>query len=591
MQSDNSTRSLWMKDKEPWPTRKLETNLSADVCVIGAGIAGLTTAYLLLKEGRTVVVLDKDNVAEGESSRTTGHLVNVLDDRFYKLQRAHGNKGARLAASSHSSAISLIEEIVNQENISCDFSRVNGYLFAAEGRPKGELKKELKAMHEAGLYQAVMERKAPIGTFDTGPCIRANGQGKLHPMKYFYGLAKAIQEKGGNIFTGTMVNKIEGGENALVGTTGGFKIKCRHIVVAANTPINDMVAIHIKQAPYRTYVITAQVPHGTLEDALYWDTGDPYHYLRTDPDEKGNMLLTVGGEDHKTGQEKDPEKCFRALERWVRARFPIGEIRYKWSGQVLEPIDGLAYIGRNPHDHKNVYIITGDSGNGMTHGTIGGMLVTDLIAGKKNRWEKLYDPSRAKSIGTGIRENLNVAVQYLDWLTPGDDLQKLAPGTGIVIRKGLHKVALHCDLKGQVHALDATCTHLGCVVNWNGTENSWDCPCHGSRFSPTGQVISGPATRKLAPFRIEQDILKLHKPKLKKRAMAKYSKKSQDTVESAMRRRKRGTLRSGSGKKVTSRKQAIAIGLSEAREKGAKVPNKRGNPASRRRAASRRKKS
>jgi glycine/D-amino acid oxidase-like deaminating enzyme/nitrite reductase/ring-hydroxylating ferredoxin subunit len=582
-----------MEARAPWPTRKLETNLSADVCVIGAGIAGLTTAYLLLREGKTVVVIEKDEVASGESSRTTAHLVNILDDRFYHLRQVHGLKGMRQAAASHTAAISKVESIVSAEQISCDFSRLNGYLFAAEDRPARELKRELKAMEEAGLRNTAMVRKAPIGTFDTGPCIKALGQGKFHPMKYYSGLAKAITERGGNIFTGTMVNKIEGGPDAEVGTEAGFKVKCRAIVVATNTPINNMITMHTRQSAYRTYVISAKIPAGTLEDALYWDTGDPYHYMRIDHDERGDAILTAGGEDHKTGQEKDPEQCFAKLEAWVRSRFPVEKIIYRWSGQVMEPNDGLAFIGRNPHDHDNVYIITGDSGNGMTHGTLGGMIITDLICGRRSPWQKLYDPSRGalKGLGTGIRENLNVAAQYLSWLLPGDALEKLLPGKGMVVRKGLHKVAIYRSQGGEVKMLDATCTHLGCVVNWNDAEHSWDCPCHGSRFTAGGEVISGPATRELQPFRGEIDLKPIpKKTNIKKRAMAKYSKKSQDQVESAVHRMKRGTLRSGSGKKVKSRKQAIAIGLSEARHKGAKAP-KKSSPASRRRSSSRRKKS
>ena len=274
-----------------------------------------------------------------------------------------------------------------------------------------------------------------------------------------------------------------------------------------------MVAIHTKQAPYRTYVIGARVPRGSVPTMLLWDTPDPYHYIRlqavggdTDTSDAGDAydVLIVGGEDHKTGQAEDFAERFLHLEEWTRERFPMVEsVEFRWSGQVMEPVDGLAFIGRNPLDSDNVYIATGDSGNGMTHGTIAGMLITDLILGRSNEWETLYQPSRI-SLRAGVefaKENLNVAAQYADLLT-GSDVESvgdIAPGAGAVLRRGLSKVAAYRDEQGALHECSAICPHLGCVVAWNDAEKSWDCPCHGSRFDPVdGHVINGPAISALA---------------------------------------------------------------------------------------------
>jgi Rieske Fe-S protein len=267
-----------------------------------------------------------------------------------------------------------------------------------------------------------------------------------------------------------------------------------------------LIAIHTKQAAYQTYVIGARVPLGSVTRGLFWDTPDPYHYVRIETVGTGAAaydVLILGGEDHKTGQEDDANKRFGALERWTRHRFPMVEgIEYRWSGEVMEPIDGLAFIGRNPLDANNVFVATGDSGNGMTHGTIAGMLLTDLILERKNPWESIYDPSRItlKALPEFAKENLNVARQYADLVVAGDveSEDEIKPGAGAIIARGLHKVAVYRDPRGEVHEFSAVCRHLGCIVNWNTLENTWDCPCHGSRYDALGKVFQGPANSDLA---------------------------------------------------------------------------------------------
>ncbi len=293
----------------------------------------------------------------------------------------------------------------------------------------------------------------------------------------------------------------------------GFAIKADKIVVATNTPVNDFVTMHTKQFAYRTYVIAALIPKNTLTPALWWDTGNqdsiwithPYHYVRLQPYNEEYDLIISGGEDHKTGQadkEDIPEdERFSALELWTQKYFSqMQVVRYRWSGQVMEPIDAMAYIGKNP-GNKNVYIATGDSGNGMTHGTLAGMIIADLINKIKNPWEDLYKPTRIpiSSIGPYMKEVLNMTAQYGDWLTRGDiDSEKsLEPGEGAIIRSGINKIAVYKDENSVIHAYNASCPHLGCVVQWNPEEKSFDCPCHGSRFTKEGRVINCPATADL----------------------------------------------------------------------------------------------
>ncbi|WP_406698956.1 FAD-dependent oxidoreductase [Singulisphaera sp. Ch08] len=469
----------------------------------------MTTAYLLTREGKSVVVLDDGPLAGGETQRTTAHLSNALDDRYFEIERLHGQQGARLAAESHSAAIERIGAIVQLEQIDCDFERLDGYLFLPPGDTSDLLERELSAAHRAGLTSVEGLARAPLTCYDTGPCLRFPAQGQFHPLKYLAGLARAFQSAGGRIYTGTHVQTIEGGLPSRVKTAAGPVVTANAVVVATNTPVNDLVAIHTKQAPYRSYVIGAHVPRGAVAKGLYWDTLDPYHYVRlqqapqndaveANPLGADTEILIVGGEDHKTGQAEDQPERYARLEDWARSRFPMmGPVEFRWSGQVMETIDGLAFIGPNPGDEPGVFIVTGDCGMGMTHGTIAGMLLTDLIQGRNNPWTPLYDPSRRtlRAAGEFAKENLNVARQYGDWLMGGEvgSADEVQRNSGAVVRRGLSLIAVHRDDQGKVHECTAICPHLGCIVAWNDAEKTWDCPCHGSRFDRLGKVLNGPA--------------------------------------------------------------------------------------------------
>jgi glycine/D-amino acid oxidase-like deaminating enzyme/nitrite reductase/ring-hydroxylating ferredoxin subunit len=502
MTDNGRTTSVWMATSAMREEAPLASDAHADVCIVGAGIAGLTTAYLLTDEGKRVIVVDDGPTAGGETCRTTAHLVSAVDDRFYHLERLHGAEAARLAAQSHAAAIDTIERIVQDEHIDCDFVRLDGYLFVPPGDDLAQLDDELQAARRAGLTDVSRVERAPITTFDTGPALRFPRQGQFHVLRYLDGVADAAKRAGARIYNGTHVDRIEGGKDARVETSRGV-ITADAIVVATNSPVNDLVAIHTKQAAYRTFVVGARVKRGSIPQILLWDTPDPYHYVRIQRAADGHDVLIVGGEDHKTGQANDADQRFGRLQQWTRERFPdVQDFEFQWSGQVMEPVDSLALIGRNPLDHDNVYIATGDSGNGMTHGTIAGMLITDLISGRKNPWAGLYDPAR-KTLGAikeFAKENVNVAAQYADLITPGeiDDVSQVAPGEGAILRRGVAKVAVYRDEAGVLHERSAFCTHLGCVVQWNSIERTWDCPCHGSRFQTDGHVVNGPAIRALA---------------------------------------------------------------------------------------------
>jgi glycine/D-amino acid oxidase-like deaminating enzyme/nitrite reductase/ring-hydroxylating ferredoxin subunit len=498
--------SLWSATADMPAFPMLTEDVSADVCIVGGGIAGLTTAYLLMQSGRSVVLLDDGPLADGMTAATSAHLSSWIDAGFVEIERLHGERGATLAAASHAAAIDQIAAIVAHEAIDCGFARVDGFLFQPPGADPKALEGELLAAHRAGLRTVAAVERAPWSTFDTGPALRIPDQAQFHPLQYLAGLAQAIRRGGGRIFTHSHADQINGGPAAFV-AVGAHEVRCKAVVVATNVPVNNLVAVHTKQAPYLTYVIAMRIPRGVVQPGLYQDTADPYHYVRLQEGLDGDPaheLLIVGGEDHKTGQADDEAQRPGRLEQWARARFPaLGRVVFTWSGQVMESIDGLAFIGRNPMDDDNVYLVTGDCGMGLTHGTIAGILLTDLIRGHENPWTQLYDPSRKsiRAIRRFTREALNMAAQYGDWLTAGDvaEVADIPRDSGGIVRRGLRKLAVFRDSTGVAHEYSAVCPHLGCIVHWNRSEATFDCPCHGSRFDKHGKVINGPANTGLKP--------------------------------------------------------------------------------------------
>lgn len=514
--TSGSHTSCWTDTVKPIEYLKLTGPINTQVAVIGAGIAGLSVAYCLAKAGKQVVVLEDGLIGSGETGRTTAHIANALDDRYSEIENLFGEDGARYAAESHTAAIDLIEKICTDENIDCDFKRVDGYLFLHPSDKQKSLDEEQAATHKAGIATEMIYSVPGIPS-ESGPSLKFPHQAQFHPLKYLNGLAEAVVGMGGKIYTKTHADKVEEG---LV-EANGFKIEAEQIVVATNTPFNDWATMHTKQAPYRSYVIVAKVPKDKVEPALWWDTGDqnsvwpsmPYNYVRTQPYDEQYDLLIHGGADHKTAQankEDEPEeKRYARLKTWLRERFPQAEdIVYRWSGQVMEPVDDLGYIGKNPGD-DNIYIVTGDSGNGMTHGTLAGILITDLITGKENPWAKLYDPGRVTvtlhTAKTYIQEQYTTLSQFVDYLLPSDveSLQSIKPGEAAIVGK-FKKVAVYRDDDGSFSAYSAVCPHMGCIVQWNNDEKSFDCPCHGSRFTCKGELMNGPANSNLEAVKVPE---------------------------------------------------------------------------------------
>jgi len=516
--TSGENRSFWTASTQSIILDTLQQNVETDILIVGGGIAGLTTAYCLLKAGRKVILVEDGYIGSGETGRTTAHLTCALDDRYYELERIFGKEKAMLAANSHMEAIQFIANTVHHENIDCDFRRVPGYLFLSENDTDETLEKEFEATKSAGIFTEMLAQVPGLESEEGKTCIKFPEQAQFHIMKYLKGLTEIIIGMGGKIYTETKAEEIstEGAK------ANGFEIKAKHIVVATNTPVNDWVAMHTKQLAYRTYVIAAKVPKGKLPYALWWDTGNtnsewiasPYHYVRLQELDTEFDLLISGGEDHRVGQADDEnipeEERYSKLIDWTERRFPsMGNIEYKWSGQVMEPIDSMAFIGKNP-GNENIYIITGDSGNGMTHGTLGAIILTDIITEKQNPWIDLYSPSRItiKTAGNYLHEAGNMIAQYADWITKGDieNTDELEPGQGGIISSGMKKNAVYRDEQNNLHTCTAICPHLGAILRWNAEEKSFDCPAHGSRFTTEGRVINGPATSDLERVEVKGEL-------------------------------------------------------------------------------------
>jgi glycine/D-amino acid oxidase-like deaminating enzyme/nitrite reductase/ring-hydroxylating ferredoxin subunit len=474
----------------------LTTHTSADVCVVGGGIAGLTTAYLLAREGCRTVVID---AGDSESLRTSAHLSWVLDDGFGALERRFGAAGARLAADSHRWAVDEIERIATDEEIDCDFERVPGYLFTERRDHERALIDEAYAARRAGVTVNTVGNRPTVHGARATLCFP--DQGQCHPGLYLRGLAESAQRAGVRLYSGRAVEAGTLGVSR-VRTTTGVRVSCGAVVLATNAPVHASPMLHARQTAYRSYLVGLRIPAGSVPRALYWDTADPYHYARVVAmaDDGGDILL-VGGADHRTGTRSRIDDPYAYLAEWARSRWAdVGDTVWQWSGQVREPADMLGFAGRLGGENAP-WVITGDSGHGLTHGTLGARIVVDAMMRRENVWAALYSPTRSavRDVPRIARRALPVVAAYCGHLLPGEveDVTHLAPGDGAVVRRGVHTHAVFRDESGGLHELSAVCSHWGGIVRWNAIEKTWDCPCHGSRFSIHGEVLHGPATAPL----------------------------------------------------------------------------------------------
>lgn len=492
--------SLWIETAPGREHPQLAGDLQVEVAIIGAGFTGLTAGALLSKAGISVAVLEAHQVGRGDSGLTTAHLTAALDSRYKDLISKFGEENARLAAGSQTAAIAQIADLIREYNIDCDFERVPAYYFAERAEDREKIEEEYLASLKVGLRCSLAE-DLPL-PFRTECGVRYEEQAQFHPRKYLNALADLILHYNGYIFERTRVIDVRDRDPVRLTTEVG-EVRAKAVIVATHTPVNTLVRLHTKQAAYRSYVLGIERKHHVEFPAgLFFDTADPYNYLRRHLTEEGELVI-VGGADHKVGQEPDTRRPFAIMEEYCRNHLGEHVIRKMWSGQVFETIDGLPYIGELD---THTYVATGYAGNGVTYGTAAAMLLSDLILGRENPLAKLYEPKRMKPLASVKRfvvENTNVAKHMIAdrFKSEEESLSEVARGEGMIIEQHGKKLAVYRDQEGALSVCSATCTHLGCIVQWNGAEKSWDCPCHGSRFDTDGEVLEGPAVHALQRVR------------------------------------------------------------------------------------------
>jgi len=479
-------------------------DITVDALVVGGGITGLTTAYLLKEAGLTVALAERYRLATIDTGHTTAHLTYVTDMRLHELVKNFGKDHALAVWDAGAAAIDQIEELVGQNEIECEFTRVPGYLHSpVDGGTKDErgiFREDADLANEFGFDATYLESVPKMQT----PGVRFANQAKFHPRKYLAALASVIAGDGCHIFEESAISKFDEKEHRA--KANGHSINYERVILATHNPlvgedsIISATLLQTKLALYTSYVIGTKMQRGGVPIATFWDTNDPYNYLRVDRQAEFDYVI-FGGEDHKTGQVANTETCFRRLEDSLKKLLPNAEIDHRWSGQVIETNDGIPFIGEIA---ERQFISTGFSGSGMTFGTVSAMMARDWATGSKNPWSELFDVDRKKIKGGALdylRENKDYPYYLIKsrWSEPeGESVRALKPGEGKVLKLKGEKVAAYRDASGKVTKHSAVCTHMGCIVRWNQAEETWDCPCHGSRFDPRGKVISGPAEAPLA---------------------------------------------------------------------------------------------
>jgi len=497
---------VWIDDTPIQKFSKLQGSISADVLVVGGGVTGITTAYMLKKAGSTVALIERERVASMDTGHTTAHLTYVTDEQLHKLVRSFGEDHAQAAWDAGAAAIDEIERIVGEEGIQCEFGRLPAYLHApvdaSSKKEASNLKKEADLAAKLG-FDAAYLHAAPYFNL---PAVRFANQAKFHPRKYLRSLVAKVPGNGSHVFEKSAASEFDAKKRRV--KVNRNWISFDRLVMATNNPLVGFAGItaatlfQTKLSLDTSYAFGARVPPNTIPEALFWDTRDPYDYLRIDRHSEFDYIV-FGGEDHKTGQKRNTKRAFARLLARLKKIIPQAHVDHRWSGQVICSPDGLPYIGENA---ERQFVATAYCGNGITFGTVAAMMASDWSAGRKNPWTELFAVNRKKIKGAAwnyLRENKDYPYYMIkDRLAraDADSVRELRPDDGMIIGRRGKKVAAFRDASGNVHRLSPVCTHLGCLVRWNPSESTWDCPCHGSRFKPTGEVIAGPAEEPLSPI-------------------------------------------------------------------------------------------
>jgi glycine/D-amino acid oxidase-like deaminating enzyme/nitrite reductase/ring-hydroxylating ferredoxin subunit len=498
-EAHSSTNVSYWVDSTSGPDHpSLQGEVEADVAIVGAGIVGLTAGWMLKQTGKTVALVEMDRVARGVSGYTTAKVTAGHNLIYERLERRHGPEVARAYAQANQAALELVAGFVEKEHIECDLERRSNYVYSESSESVDQIKEEVAAAQRAGLPASfVTETGLP---FPVAGAVRLENQAQFHPRKYLLHLASLVSGDGSQIFERSRITDLREGDLPIVTTEHGSVI-AKDVILATHYPFLDRGLFFPRVHQKRSYAIVGPVADPP-PDGMFISTGSPTRSIRSVRDD-GRTLLLVGGNGHPTGQSSDTREKYEDLEAWAKERFGLSDVTHRWSSQDGATIDMLPYVGTARRTSTNVYTATGFGKWGMTNGTAAAAVISDAILGRENEYAGLFDPHRV-TVGASfpkvLTENLEVAKHFAgDRLNHPQrgSLDRLAPGEAAVTGVGVGQVAAYRDEKGELHALSAECTHLGCIVHWNPAEKSWDCPCHGSRFDHEGKVLHGPATRDL----------------------------------------------------------------------------------------------
>jgi glycine/D-amino acid oxidase-like deaminating enzyme/nitrite reductase/ring-hydroxylating ferredoxin subunit len=492
--------SYWIDSTGSTSFPALTGDIDVEVAMIGGGIAGLCTAWELSRAGARVAVLEADRIAAGVSGYTTAKLTAQHGLLYAHLRSVFGVEAAQLYASSQLAAIQRVDEVAQELGIDCELERRPAYTYLGPER-SGEIEAEVAAATQAGLPASlVTDTNLP---FPVGAAIRVEGQAQFHPRRYLLGLAGDLLANGGQVFERTRVVDLDHGQPCRVRTESGATVTARDVVVATHYPIFDRAGLFARLTPHRELVVAAEIDAGQDPDGMYLTPDEQTRSVRTAAYGAGRRLLIVTGEKFRPGTPGVTDRV-AALTRWTRDRFEVDRIAYTWAAQDNSTTDRVPYVGRLHPGADHAWVATGFNAWGMTNGVMAGRLLAARIAGEQPPWTDLYDPRRLHPLAEAkpfIMANVEVARRFIgDRLRPttsASSPDELASGQGAVIQVSGHRRAVYRDAAGDLHAVSARCTHLGCIVAFNDAEKSWDCPCHGSRFGIDGEVLNGPATAPL----------------------------------------------------------------------------------------------
>lgn len=511
MKRDGARTSLWQSNMPDYNDQeKPFENKCYDVVIVGGGITGITTALLLQKAGKSVLVAEAKSICFGTTGGTTAHLNSFLETPFNKIAKDFNSEKSEKVAKACREALDLIKSNISQYNIECSHTELPAYLYAADEKQIKELDEFYEGFEKVG-HECSISNTIPV-KIPFEKAIEIPAQGQFHPAQYVFALAEQFELAGGTIVQNCRVTSVEEGEIHDITTSKG-NIKSKNLIYATHVPPGVNI-LHFRCAPYRSYAIACKLKdEKDYPQAMAYDMADPYHYFRTQ-EVDGEKFLIAGGEDHKTAHEENTEGCFSKLEAYVRNFYDVESVPYKWSSQYFDSTDGLPYIGHLPGHKSNMFVATGFGGVGMTCSHISAITLSDIIVKGDSEYKDVFNPARVKPVAgfsNFVKEAADVVQKFIgDRLSKEkiNDLAELARGEAKVVKFEGHTLALYKDEEGQIHAVNSACTHIKCIVGWNEAEKSWDCPCHGSRFSFDGEMLTGPARKDLEQISLPELIEK-----------------------------------------------------------------------------------